>query len=115
MSGKGEWHTPISTLKHKQTIWEKLEKCERVRNLFLTITVILNSTVTFFFVFQDKNIDLFPEISYFNNPVTFKPMEEYDLFFAYTKTFPLYDDRKNRENRLYLPDVHERIFQQVRF
>lgn len=113
MSGKGEWHTPISVLKHKQTIWEKLEKCERVRILDMT-TYIRVVYCHSYFLLQDKNIELAPEISYFNNPVTFKPLEEYDLFFAYTKTFPLYDDRKSRENRLYLPDIYEGIFQQVR-
>lgn len=62
---------------------------------------------------QDETIELTPELTYFNNPVTHMGKTEYDLFFAYTKTFPLYDQRKIRDNRQYLPDIHENIFQQV--
>lgn len=63
--------------------------------------------------FFQKEIDLTKELTYFNNPVSHTRIKEYDLFFAYTKVFPLYDQRKTRDNRQYLPDIRENIFQQV--
>lgn len=52
-------------------------------------------------------------MTYFNNVSKFHNVQEYDLYFAYTKTFPLWDERKGRDNRCYLPDIRENIFHQV--
>lgn len=58
-------------------------------------------------------MDLSRDIKYFNNTKSYERKTEYDLFFSYTKMFPLWDERKSRENRRYPPDIHENIFQQV--
>ncbi|CAH1113994.1 unnamed protein product [Psylliodes chrysocephalus] len=52
------------------------------------------------------------KLTYFNNVSEHTRAKEYDLYFAYTKKYPLWDQRKNKENRLFVPDVRENIFQQ---
>lgn len=58
-------------------------------------------------------MDLVPEISYFNNKQEHSRMLEYDHYFAYTKTFPLWDPNKPKDNTRYLPIIRENIFEQV--
>ncbi|KAF2883437.1 hypothetical protein ILUMI_22747 [Ignelater luminosus] len=87
---KKQYHTPVSVMKHLRDAWGKLERQP----------------------FPAVDLTLRKEMTYFDNPSSHKQMQEYDHFFAYTKTFPLWDKRKNRDNRLYLPDIHEHIFEQ---
>ncbi|KAK9892071.1 hypothetical protein WA026_018269 [Henosepilachna vigintioctopunctata] len=61
---------------------------------------------------QPPPVPLEPRMTYFNNKPTHKWKAEYDHFFAYTKIFPLWDRRKAKCNGVYLPDIHENIFQQ---
>lgn len=67
------------------------------------------------FRLQKPKVDLtnMNEISYFNSHRKVVHVPEYDLFFAYTKTFPLFDKRKERCNTQYFPDTRENIFRQV--
>ncbi|KAK4884588.1 hypothetical protein RN001_000859 [Aquatica leii] len=51
-------------------------------------------------------------MTYFDNPTSETTQQEYDLFFAYTKPYPLYDQRKNRDNRGNVKDIRENIFRQ---
>ncbi|CAG9854352.1 unnamed protein product [Phyllotreta striolata] len=59
-----------------------------------------------------KPPELEKKITYFNNTSTHHRTREYDLYFAFTKVFPLWDQRKNRCNRMFIPDVRENIFEQ---
>lgn len=77
---------------------------------------VTNSTqdVNFRSLFQKApSIALDPEITFFNNNFVYERLPEYDLYFAYTKTWPLWDERKTKDNRRFLPDIRENIFEQV--
>ncbi|CAH1164409.1 unnamed protein product [Phaedon cochleariae] len=90
MPGKATWFTPIAVLKNRQEAWKKIDD---------------NG-------WKAAPVDLDKEITFFNNNSQHRSLPEYDLYFAYTKTLPLWDERKNRDNRRFLPDIHENIFQQ---
>ncbi|KAJ8926112.1 hypothetical protein NQ315_009969 [Exocentrus adspersus] len=61
---------------------------------------------------KPPKLDLDKELNYFDNETQYQTLSEYDLFFSNTKVFPLWDERKPRENRQYLPDLRERIYEQ---
>lgn len=78
----------------------------------------------FFFKFNNKRsgniflqkppvLNLDKELNFFDNETVHPSLSEYDLFFSNTRICPLWDKRKLRENRQYLPDLRERIFQQA--
>ncbi|KAJ8949525.1 hypothetical protein NQ314_008224 [Rhamnusium bicolor] len=90
MGGKATWYTPYIALRQKEIAWQKLDNGGWVA----------------------PKVDLSERITYFNNVAKYKRSSEYDLFFSYQKTFPLWDKRKIRDNRPYLPDIHEHIFQE---
>ncbi|XP_023018108.2 uncharacterized protein [Leptinotarsa decemlineata] len=90
MPGKATWYTPIAVLKNKQEGWQKIEDT----------------------CWKAPPVDLTKEINYFNNDFQHHSLPEYDLYFAFTKTLPLWDERKGRDNRSYLPDIHDNIFEQ---
>ncbi|XP_028133837.1 uncharacterized protein LOC114329022 [Diabrotica virgifera virgifera] len=87
---RAEWFTPVAHQKNYQYFWGKLEDS----------------------VPKAVPLDLEPTLSYFNNETTHEYIQEYDLHFNYTKTFPLWDKRKNKDNANYLPDIRENIFEQ---
>ncbi|KAK9727542.1 hypothetical protein QE152_g19136 [Popillia japonica] len=87
--GQGQWQTPVAYMRNMEAMFTKLEK-----------TDIL------------KPLDLENEISYFKNERAKGHTAAFDLFFAYTKTFPLFDHRKCRDDRKYLPDVWANIYEQ---
>ncbi|KAJ8963415.1 hypothetical protein NQ318_018895 [Aromia moschata] len=83
--------TPIAYIKNKQQAWQKIDDKG----------------------WKPQELDAKEEINFFNTPQTSKKrMCEYDLFFSYAKAFPLWDQRKNRENRQFLRDIHENIFRE---
>ncbi|GJQ78447.1 hypothetical protein Trydic_g11566 [Trypoxylus dichotomus] len=86
---RAEWQTPVAYMKNRQEIFAKLDKTDIIRPL-----------------------DLEKEISYFNNERAKGHTAAFDLFFAYTKTFPLFDSRKFRDDRKYLPDIWKNIHEQ---
>ncbi|KAG5871405.1 hypothetical protein JTB14_004957 [Gonioctena quinquepunctata] len=90
MAGRGQWFTPIAVQKNKNQIYQKLEDtCWKAQPLNLT-----------------------KEINYFNNDSQHTSLPQYDIYFSYTHTLPLWDIRKIRDNRSYLPDIRENIFEQ---
>lgn len=98
---------PKTQAKSLGEIWKMLFGNTELHDYLLLMSLTLP------YLFQNKDIDLTKDINYFNNPKTFRRETEYDLFFSYTRMFPLWDQRKNRDNRRYPPDIHEHIFQQV--
>nr|CAI5825487.1 unnamed protein product [Callosobruchus analis] len=90
MSGKATWYTPIASIKNKEEAWQRIDRKGWVA----------------------PKMDLEPEISYFNNNFKYERLPEYDLYFSYTKVFPLWDERKSKDNRRYLPDIWENIYEQ---
>ncbi|KAI4467422.1 hypothetical protein MML48_2g00006256 [Holotrichia oblita] len=87
--GQGEWLTPVAHMRNMENMFTKLEK-----------TDIL------------QHVDLEKDISYFRNERAKGHTAAFDLFFSYTKTFPLFDPRKCRDDRKYLPDTWENIYEQ---
>ncbi|CAH1954689.1 unnamed protein product [Acanthoscelides obtectus] len=90
MAGKATWYTPIASMKNKEEVWQSIDKKGWVA----------------------PKMDLVPEISYFNNNFKYDRLPEYDLYFSYTKVLPLWDERKSKDNRRYLPDIWENIHEQ---
>ncbi|XP_044265957.1 uncharacterized protein LOC123012177 [Tribolium madens] len=89
--GKAQWHTPINVIKNKQEVWTVLENTG----------------------WKPEKIDTAKTITFFDNPMKRQHRSaEYDLFFAYTKVFPLWDPRKPKDNCQYLRDIRENIYQQ---
>ncbi|XP_022902187.1 uncharacterized protein [Onthophagus taurus] len=76
-----------------------------MENMKLGIKKFENLSPTF-------EVDLVNDITYFNKQEKKAEQSAYDLFFAYTKMYPLYDPRKVRENRRYEPDIRENIYRQ---
>ncbi|XP_030764055.1 uncharacterized protein LOC115888452 isoform X2 [Sitophilus oryzae] len=91
MSKKATWYTPIARIKNREEVWSRIESRG----------------------WKGEKMDLIPEISYFSNPRKSTTMQEYDLYFAYTKMFPLWDPRKPKDNSEYLPVIRENIFAQA--
>ncbi|XP_050305571.1 uncharacterized protein LOC126742809 [Anthonomus grandis grandis] len=87
---KATWYTPIARLKNREEVWSRIEN-----KGWKTIPM-----------------DLELEINYFNNRQQHSRLLEYDHYFAFTKTFPLWDPKKAKDNRRFLPTIRENIFQQ---
>ncbi|CAH1365117.1 hypothetical protein MTP99_001410 [Tenebrio molitor] len=90
MSGKAQWFTPINAMKNKEEVWARLERSG----------------------WSSPKLDTSKPITFFNNPLKWQWSAEYDRFFAYTKIFPLWDQRKPKDNCQYLPDIRENIYEQ---
>ncbi|KAH0814284.1 hypothetical protein GEV33_008508 [Tenebrio molitor] len=80
---------------------EKLER-QRLKMLFFSTLMTTSS----------PKLDTSKPITFFNNPLKWQWSAEYDRFFAYTKIFPLWDQRKPKDNCQYLPDIRENIYEQ---
>ncbi|KAH1007532.1 uncharacterized protein LOC109540480 [Dendroctonus ponderosae] len=87
---KATWLTPTASLKNREEVWSRIEN-----NGWKTIEMSLD-----------------PQITYFNNHQKHSRMLEYDHYFAFTKTFPIWDPKKPKDNTRYLPNIRENIFQQ---
>ncbi|KAB0803975.1 hypothetical protein PPYR_00945 [Photinus pyralis] len=87
---KTEFKTPISIMKSKEQAWAKLERAP----------------------FPAPDLTKLKTMTYFDNPINYEFKQEYDHFFAFTKTLPLFDHRKRTDNRAYPADIREHIFQQ---
>ncbi|KAL1514336.1 hypothetical protein ABEB36_003609 [Hypothenemus hampei] len=87
---KATWFTPIARLKNREEVWTRIEN-----NGWKTV-----------------KMDLDPEISYFNNKSCHSRMLEYDHYFAYTKTFPLWDPKKPKDNTPDLRTIRKNISEQ---
>ncbi|XP_019874762.1 uncharacterized protein LOC109602766 [Aethina tumida] len=88
--GKGEWRTP--NIEH---------------NFQKEVNLKFDTTG-----WKPDKVDLDPVISYYRNNLFYPDQTQYDLFFAFTKPFPIWDNKKPRCNRPYMPVVRENIFQQ---
>ncbi|XP_063905687.1 uncharacterized protein LOC135124506 [Zophobas morio] len=91
MSGKAQWFTPTAAMKNKAEVWTKLE----------------NSG------WKPPKHDTSKPMTYFNNTTkVHERTPEYDLFFAYTKVFPLWDQKKLKDNCQNKRDIWENINEQ---
>ncbi|KAF5280460.1 hypothetical protein FQR65_LT03269 [Abscondita terminalis] len=83
---------PTIFIKSREEQWEKLEN----------------------YKFIGEDLTEKETIPYFNNKSDHVAQQQYDLFFSFTKSFPLYDQRKSRDNRGYPNDIYKNIFKQER-
>ncbi|XP_060529499.1 uncharacterized protein LOC132703940 isoform X2 [Cylas formicarius] len=91
MSKKAQWYTPVARLKNREQVWEIIERKG----------------------WKSEKVNTEKEISYFDAAPRYTHLLEYDRYFAFTKAFPLWDPRKPKDNRKYLPTVRENIFEQT--
>lgn len=55
----------------------------------------------------------YEQMTYFNNPRKFVKQQQYDLYFAFSRPYPIFDQRKLAENRKFPQDIRNNIFEQV--
>ncbi|KAJ8980454.1 hypothetical protein NQ317_007650, partial [Molorchus minor] len=85
------WYTPVAYIKAKQHGWKKIDDKG----------------------WKAPELDTKEEMNFFNSSRSSKKRKcEYDLFFSYARVLPLWDQRKNRENRQFLRDIHENVFRE---
>ncbi|CAG9761277.1 unnamed protein product [Ceutorhynchus assimilis] len=88
--GKGTWHTPLASMKNREEVMGRIENKG----------------------WKTEKMSLKPEITYFNTVSSHVPLSLYDQYFASTKTFPLWDPKKPKDNSKYLPKIREYIYKQ---